>query len=33
MPRSQKEMLKRKEVVKEEHPDIIAFKKYIGDME
>ena len=31
MPRSQKEMIKRKQVVKEEPPEVKALKKYIGD--
>ena len=33
MPRSQKEILKRKQVVKEEPPEVKAFKKYIGDLD
>ena len=31
MMRSEKPLVKRKEVVKEEDPDTKAFKKYIGD--
>ena len=33
MMRSEKPVVKRKEVVKEEDPDTKAFKKYIGDLD
>ena len=33
MMRSEKPLVKRKEVVKEEDPDTKAFKKYIGDLD
>ena len=33
MMRSEKPVIKRKEVVKEEDPDTKAFKKYIGDID
>ena len=33
MMRSEKPLIKRKEVVKEEDPDTKAFKKYVGDLD